>query len=154
MGRADVARPRTVCCAIPIARAAGKVLLITSRKRPHQWVLPKGGWETTDPTLEAAACREAFEEAGVQGKITRAVTSIPGPTAHYHFFELDVAGLADQWDEAASADENGGAQNVLSGSLVKKIAGGTRVDTDMFAELHQNRFALVLIGLCATPLQC
>ncbi|QRV75004.1 NUDIX family hydrolase [Ceratobasidium sp. AG-Ba] len=62
MGRADAARPRTVCCAIPIARAAGKVLLVTSRKRPHQWVLPKGGWETTDPSLEAAACREAFEE--------------------------------------------------------------------------------------------
>ncbi|CUA68563.1 hypothetical protein RSOLAG22IIIB_03602 [Rhizoctonia solani] len=101
MGRADVARPRTVCCAIPIARSAAKVLLITSRKRPHQWVLPKGGWETTDATLEAAACREAFEEAGVQGKITRTVTSIPGPTANYHFFELDVVALADRWDEAS-----------------------------------------------------
>lgn len=30
--------PRIVCCAIPIARAAGKVLLITSRKRPNSWV--------------------------------------------------------------------------------------------------------------------
>jgi hypothetical protein len=30
--------PRVVCCAIPIARAAGKVLVITSRKRPNHWV--------------------------------------------------------------------------------------------------------------------
>ena len=30
--------PRVVCCAIPIARAAGKVLVITSRKRPNFWV--------------------------------------------------------------------------------------------------------------------
>ncbi|KAF8606586.1 hypothetical protein BDV93DRAFT_520868 [Ceratobasidium sp. AG-I] len=101
MGRADATRPRTVCCAIPIARPTNKVLLVTSRKRPHQWVLPKGGWETTDPSLEAAACREAFEEAGVQGRITRAITTIAGATANYHFFELDVVSLADTWDEAA-----------------------------------------------------
>lgn len=30
--------PRVVCCAIPIARSANKVLLITSRKRPNSWV--------------------------------------------------------------------------------------------------------------------
>jgi hypothetical protein len=30
--------PRIVCCAIPIARASGKVLVITSRKRPEKWV--------------------------------------------------------------------------------------------------------------------
>jgi len=32
------ANPRIVCCAIPIARAAGKVLVITSRKRQDRWV--------------------------------------------------------------------------------------------------------------------
>lgn len=30
--------PRVVCCAIPIARSAGKVLVVTSRKRPERWV--------------------------------------------------------------------------------------------------------------------
>ena len=112
--------PRVVCCAIPIARSANKVLLITSRKRPNSWVceyhpflfrhaifvvlvthltgffacschlklylylettqlnsklqtqtqntnfprsvVPKGGWESTDGVLEAAASREALEE--------------------------------------------------------------------------------------------
>ena len=82
------AQPRVVCCAIPIARSSGKVLLVTSRKRPNSWVcessffgllrfffcnlvfnsiltfytVPKGGWEPSDRVLEAAASREALEE--------------------------------------------------------------------------------------------
>jgi len=92
--------PRVVCCAIPIARAAGKVLVITSRKRPNYWVLPKGGWESTDVALEAAALREAWEEAGVRGTITRFVTTIPTAASTYHFYELDVASLDADWLES------------------------------------------------------
>ncbi|KAI0926037.1 hypothetical protein AcW1_008313 [Taiwanofungus camphoratus] len=92
--------PRVVCCAIPIARSAGKVLVITSRKRPNNWVLPKGGWEPSDGMLEAAASREALEEAGVRGKITRFVTTIPSASSTYHFYELDVAGLDVDWLES------------------------------------------------------
>jgi len=92
--------PRVVCCAIPIARAAGKVLVITSRKRPNYWVLPKGGWEPTDVALEAAASREAWEEAGVRGTITRFVTTIPSAASTYHFYELDVASLDADWLES------------------------------------------------------
>lgn len=75
--------PRVVCCAIPISSPAGKVLVITSRKRQDLWVcalllplllssirvidsfvspVPKGGYETMDGTLEVAASREALEE--------------------------------------------------------------------------------------------
>ncbi|KAH8995009.1 NUDIX hydrolase domain-like protein [Lactarius hatsudake] len=92
--------PRVVCCAIPIARAAGKILVITSRKRPNCWVLPKGGWESTDVELEAAALREASEEAGVRGTITRFVTTVPAAASTYHFFELDVASLDSEWLES------------------------------------------------------
>ncbi|TFK49615.1 hypothetical protein OE88DRAFT_1682659 [Heliocybe sulcata] len=92
--------PRVVCCAIPIARAAGKVLIISSRKRPDNWVLPKGGWEQSDGALEQAALREAFEEAGVRGKITRFVTTIPSASSTYHFYELDVASLEQEWLES------------------------------------------------------
>jgi len=91
--------PRVVCCAIPIARAAGKVLLITSRKRPNYWVLPKGGWESTDVALEAAASREAWEEAGVRGTITRFVTTIPSAASTYHFYELEVTKIDTEWLE-------------------------------------------------------
>ena len=35
----------------------------------------KGGWET-DETAEEAACREAFEEAGVQGELKVRKTTV------------------------------------------------------------------------------
>ncbi|KAF8728293.1 hypothetical protein AX14_006822 [Amanita brunnescens Koide BX004] len=99
MGTKGRATPRVVCCAIPISRAAGKVLVVTSRKRPHHWVLPKGGYEPTDIQLEAAASREALEEAGVRGTITRYVITIPTPAVTYHFYELDVVALESDWLE-------------------------------------------------------
>jgi len=99
MGKKDAVRPRIVCCAIPILRASAKVLLITSRKRADKWVIPKGGFETTDVNLEAAACREALEEAGVHGPVTCFVTTIKGTTATYHVYELDVTTLDTNWME-------------------------------------------------------
>ncbi|KAI5886010.1 uncharacterized protein SCHCODRAFT_02518586 [Schizophyllum commune H4-8] len=99
MGSKGRTTPRVVCCAIPIARAAGKVLVITSRKRPHHWVLPKGGWEQSDLKLEDAASREALEEAGVRGTITRFVITIPTESTTYHFYELDVTALDSDWLE-------------------------------------------------------
>jgi len=101
MGKKDAVRPRVVCCAIPIARSANKVLVITSRKRNGNWLMPKGGWEPLDKTLEAAATREALEEAGVQGTVTRFVTTISTESTTYHFFELDVIRLEEQWLESS-----------------------------------------------------
>lgn len=100
MSKAHRITPRVVCCAIPIARAQGKVLVITSRKRKDKWLFPKGGWEPIDPTLQDAASREAIEEAGVRGDITRFIVTIPGTTAIYHFFELDVSSLDQDWLES------------------------------------------------------
>ncbi|KAF9068995.1 NUDIX hydrolase domain-like protein [Rhodocollybia butyracea] len=99
MGNKGRLSPRIVCCAIPIARAAGKVLVVTSRKRPNNWVLPKGGWESSDVVLENAALREALEEAGVRGRITRFVVTIPTAAVVYHFYELDVVSLEQDWLE-------------------------------------------------------
>lgn len=120
MGTKGRATPRVVCCAIPIARAAAKILLITSRKRPDNWVcecaavaalaprltfvcatVPKGGWEAFDVRLENAATREALEEAGARGTITRFVTTQQSPSTIYHFYELDVVELDKDWLEDA-----------------------------------------------------
>jgi len=92
--------PRVVCCAIPILKAAGKVLIVSSRKRSDHWVLPKGGYETTDRGLEAAASREALEEAVLRGKITKYVTTIHSPSSTYHFYELEVQALDSEWLES------------------------------------------------------
>lgn len=55
---------RLVAGTVPIL-SDGSVLLASSSRR-RDWILPKGGWEL-DETLEAAALRETFEEAGVSG---------------------------------------------------------------------------------------
>jgi 8-oxo-dGTP pyrophosphatase MutT (NUDIX family) len=44
-----------------------RVLLVTSRRNPNRWIFPKGHIEKGE-SAEAAALREAREEAGVVGK--------------------------------------------------------------------------------------
>lgn len=74
------------------------------------WVLPKGGWEV-DETVEEAACREAWEEAGAVCKIHADLGKIPekrkpeqltekAPKAAYHFFEATVAEVKEEWPES------------------------------------------------------
>lgn len=62
-------RPLQVA-ALPWRRAAGgsiEVLLVTGR-RSSRWIVPKG-WPMRGRTHAAAAAREAYEEAGVEGEI-------------------------------------------------------------------------------------
>jgi ADP-ribose pyrophosphatase YjhB (NUDIX family) len=65
--------PRSQFAALPWRRAGDggiQVLLITSREtRP--WVIPKG-WPIKGMSSAKSAAREAFEEAGVVGKIAKA----------------------------------------------------------------------------------
>jgi 8-oxo-dGTP pyrophosphatase MutT (NUDIX family) len=84
-----------------------EVLLITSRNS-KRWILPKG-WLQPDLTAAENAAREAFEEAGVTGKIG------DQPVGHYHYLKerregagmpvsVDVFALAvtkqlDDWPE-------------------------------------------------------
>ena len=64
------------------AAAAVEVMLITSRRKVGEYVLPKGGWET-DEALEDAAARETVEEAGVRGAL-EALEGPPGGGAGPH----------------------------------------------------------------------
>jgi hypothetical protein len=59
--------PRVVCCAIPISRAAGKVLVVTSRKRPHHWVCE---YSPQNYSLHWVQAKPTFEEGGVLCLIT------------------------------------------------------------------------------------
>jgi len=67
--------PRDQFAALPWRRnAAGEVevLLITSRET-KRWVIPKG-WPIKGKTSAKSAAQEAFEEAGVLGKIEKSPT--------------------------------------------------------------------------------
>ena len=45
-----------------------RILLVTARRNPGNWIFPKGHVESGE-TWRAAAVREAREEAGVEGKV-------------------------------------------------------------------------------------
>lgn len=100
---------RLVAGVVPLSTDKKKVLLIQSTRRKG-WVLPKGGWETDEGTAEEAACREAWEEAGVVCKIQRDLGEIPdkrgphqlstdAPRAMFQFFEVSVQKEETKWPE-------------------------------------------------------
>jgi 8-oxo-dGTP pyrophosphatase MutT (NUDIX family) len=64
--------PRTQFAALPWRRGPDgglEALLITSRET-RRWVIPKG-WPIKGKSAAKSAAREAFEEAGVTGKIAK-----------------------------------------------------------------------------------
>lgn len=87
-------------------------MLIQSSSRKG-WVLPKGGWETDEATQEEAACREAWEEAGIECKIeadlghieekrseSQLIKNPYAPKALYRFYEVRVEEEKESWPEA------------------------------------------------------
>jgi 8-oxo-dGTP pyrophosphatase MutT (NUDIX family) len=66
-GKRDV---RTQFAALPyrIVRGKCEVLLITSRET-GRWIIPKG-WPEDGMTAAASAAREAWEEAGIEGRVS------------------------------------------------------------------------------------
>lgn len=89
-----------------------EVLLITSLNS-RRWIIPKG-WQDTDLTPAENAAREAFEEAGVTGKISAA------PVGSFHYlkdkkdgggipcsvdvFVLSVSKQVDDWPEKGARE--------------------------------------------------
>ena len=100
---------RLVAGVVPLSADKTQVLLIESTRRGG-WVLPKGGWELDEETASEAACREAWEEAGVICTIeadlghiadTRPNSKLThhAPKASYQFFECIVNEEKDEWPE-------------------------------------------------------
>lgn len=77
------------CAALPFRfdNGALKILLVTSRET-RRWILPKGWREKKDKPQETAA-NEAFEEAGVRGKVKKKPLG-----AYYYEKRLDAGGVA------------------------------------------------------------
>ncbi|RPB28002.1 hypothetical protein L211DRAFT_768887, partial [Terfezia boudieri ATCC MYA-4762] len=98
---------RLVCGVVAVSKDKRKILVVESTQRKNHWVLPKGGFETDEATPEDAALREAWEEAGITGRITRALGEIPDPRINasisnnslFMFFEVDVEREEARWPE-------------------------------------------------------
>lgn len=81
--------PRTVCCAIPIARGARQVLLITSRSRPEMWVCEyKYRFSIVFPIIHHIQCRGPPKSFGS----LFCLTSFPNLAADHtvHHFSLCI----------------------------------------------------------------
>lgn len=106
--RRDADDPRTQFGALPWRIESGRLeLLLITGRRSGKWGVPRG-WCEGDPTPADAAAREAWEEAGVTGRIshnclglyTRVRTSgrsrLPCVVA---LFPLEVLRLEAHWPE-------------------------------------------------------
>jgi diphosphoinositol-polyphosphate diphosphatase len=107
---------RLVAGVVPLSPDRTQVLLIQSSARKG-WVLPKGGWETDERTAEDAACREAWEEAGIECSIEKDLGTIAeqrsetqiaknpsAPRAAYRFYEVKVKEEKESWPEKHKRD--------------------------------------------------
>lgn len=84
-----------------------QILLVTS-KRKRRWILPKG-WPMDGETPAGAAETEAWEEAGVNGKVSpivlgmysyrKELPSDPDVPCVVAIFPLKVKRVADNWPE-------------------------------------------------------
>lgn len=90
---------------IPYRLQDGKleVLLITNRKH-QKWVLPKGGI-VTGMTPPDSAAKEAWEEAGIYGKVKSKKIGCykyrkKGKTYRVHMYPLSVESLCENYPEA------------------------------------------------------
>jgi len=89
---------------IPFRRSASgmEVLLITSRTR-GRWIVPKGSLET-DMTAAESAELEAWEEAGVEGRLLpelvgQYITLKGQEQVEVDLFLLEVEDVYDEWPE-------------------------------------------------------
>ena len=103
---------RLVAGVVPLSADRNQVLMIQSSGRKG-WVLPKGGWETDEGTQQEAACREAWEEAGIICKVEKDLGTITekrtesqikkygttAPRASYQFYEVKVIETRENWPE-------------------------------------------------------
>ncbi|KAI5776604.1 NUDIX hydrolase domain-like protein [Geopyxis carbonaria] len=103
---------RLVAGVVAVSLDKRKVLVVESTNRTNHWVLPKGGYETDEARPEEAAAREAWEEAGILGRVTRNLgeiwdtrspSSMKPTKTHtrtlYYFFEFMVEKEENQWPE-------------------------------------------------------
>ena len=76
-----------------------RILLVTARRNPDNWIFPKGHVESGE-SLKAAALREAREEAGVEGKVVGAAGKMSfefgDNTYRVYYFVVQTADVGEE----------------------------------------------------------
>jgi 8-oxo-dGTP pyrophosphatase MutT (NUDIX family) len=85
----DQFEPGHITCTALVFHPSGPLVLMMHHHRLHRWLLPGGHVELTDPSLSAAAAREAVEETTVLLDSTCASVLVG----------IDVHGIPAQKDE-------------------------------------------------------
>jgi 8-oxo-dGTP pyrophosphatase MutT (NUDIX family) len=87
-----------------ICAAAEEMVLLTLHARLGKWLQTGGHIESTDPTLEAAAAREALEESGLAdlrlepSPLLLSKHEVPcGPTRPTYHLDVQYLVLANHW---------------------------------------------------------
>jgi len=77
------------------------VLLVSSSKRPNEWIIPGGGIEPEE-TAENAALRECREEGGVIGSITRRLCQVRDEKKKTitTYFHIRIETICSEFDES------------------------------------------------------
>ncbi|XP_074643347.1 diphosphoinositol polyphosphate phosphohydrolase 1-like [Tubulanus polymorphus] len=80
-----------------------EILLVSSSGTPGRWVIPGGGIEPTEDAGVAAA-REACEEGGVKGNLSKCIGNFENAERKHRtaVYILIVTELLDDWDDAKS----------------------------------------------------
>ena len=80
-----------------------QILLVSSSRTPDRWVVPGGGLEPNEDSVEAAL-REVMEEAGVRGQLTRALGSFENAERKHRttVYVLIVTEELEEWDDSKS----------------------------------------------------
>ncbi|KAJ8505653.1 hypothetical protein OPV22_006539 [Ensete ventricosum] len=75
-------------------------VMVVSSQKGRELMFPKGGWEL-DESMQAAASREAFEEAGVRGRFEGKLGKWPSKEQDkiHHMFAMRVTEVLPQWPE-------------------------------------------------------
>ncbi|HTK36566.1 MAG TPA: NUDIX hydrolase [Caulobacteraceae bacterium] len=109
----QMTKPGVQYAALPFRQAgAPEIMLVTSRDT-RRWVIPKG-WPMKSRKPYAAAAREALEEAGVTGKISRTALGVypylkrlgngAALRVKVRVFALEVLQERASWPEMAQRD--------------------------------------------------
>jgi len=115
---------------IPYRRIGTEIeILVITSNRGRRWIIPKGIIDPGETAIEAA-CKEAYEEAGVKGradprKIGEYQYEKWGGTCVVQVFAMEVTSVLESWPEAETRQRKwlgkAKAVNAVKNSALKQL---------------------------------